>query len=211
MSVIKTYKEILLIAILVIFYTVGIFGISSSERTWFLALSPFNLLLSFVCLILSYKRLSFGFWIMVLLSAVIGFLAELIGIHTGLLFGDYWYGANLGVKLGGVPLIIGVNWAMLSLITTAFFLKSKHSIWVKAIFSTSLMTALDVVMEPVAMESDFWQWEGGVIPIYNYVCWWIVGYLVHLIMYRQQAHEQNKVSIGLLLILTLFFLILNWL
>jgi putative membrane protein len=205
------YKELLLLGILLIFYAVGTVGILSDQRDWFLSLSPFNLLLSFVCLLLSYKRLSFSLGITIFIAAGIGFLAELIGVHTGFLFGDYWYGENLGTKLFEVPLIIGVNWAMLSLISTAFFLNSKQSIWVKALFSTSVMTALDVIMEPVAMQSDFWQWAGGQIPIYNYVCWWVIGYLVHLILYKHRLHEQNKVSVGLFFILILFFLILNWL
>jgi putative membrane protein len=205
------YKELLLLGILLIFYAVGTVGILSDQRDWFLSLSPFNLLLSFVCLLLSYKRLSFSLGITIFIAAGIGFLAELIGVHTGFLFGDYWYGENLGTKLFEVPLIIGVNWAMLSLISTAFFLNSKQSIWVKALFSASVMTALDVIMEPVAMQSDFWQWAGGQIPIYNYVCWWVIGYLVHLILYKHRLHEQNKVSVGLFFILILFFLILNWL
>jgi putative membrane protein len=211
LETVRKYKELILLGILVIFYTVGTVGILSNQRDWFLALSPFNLLLSFVCLLLSYKRLSIGLGITILIAATIGFVAELIGVHTGYLFGSYWYGKNLGVKLFEVPLIIGVNWAMLSLITTAFFLKSKTPIWLKAIYSSTLMTLLDLVMEPVAVQSDFWQWQGGVIPIYNYVCWWVIGYLVHLILYKHRSHEQNRVSVGLFSILTLFFLILNWL
>ena len=40
-------------------------------------------------------------------------LTEAIGVNTGLLFGTYEYGANLGFKIFGVPLIIGVNWTVL--------------------------------------------------------------------------------------------------
>ena len=211
LETVRKNKELILLGILLIFYTVGTVGILSNQRDWFLSLSPFNLLLSFVCLLLSYKRFNFGLVFTIFIAALIGFAAELIGVHTGYLFWDYWYGENLGIKLFEVPLIIGVNWAMLSMLTTAFFLNSKRSIWVKAVLSTSLMTALDVIMEPVAMQSDFWQWAEGEIPIYNYVCWWVIGYVVHLILYKHRSHEQNKVSVGLFCILTLFFLILNWL
>jgi putative membrane protein len=106
LETVRTNKVFILLAILLIFYTVGTVGILSEERDWFLSLSPFNLLLSFVCLLLSYSRFNFGLVFTIFIAATIGFVAELIGVHTGYLFGDYWYGENLGIKLFEVPLII---------------------------------------------------------------------------------------------------------
>ena len=49
-----------------------------------------------------------------LIAFAIGFSAELIGVHSGMLFGNYSYGNNLGLKLAEVPLIIGINWGVLA-------------------------------------------------------------------------------------------------
>jgi uncharacterized membrane protein len=39
-----------------------------------------------------------------------------------------------------------------------------------------LMVALDVLIEPVAVALDFWQWENAVIPIQNFVMWFANGF-----------------------------------
>jgi putative membrane protein len=30
-------------------------------------------------------------------------------------------------------------------------------------------------MEPTAIELDYWKWENGIIPIYNYISWFLVS------------------------------------
>jgi putative membrane protein len=34
----------------------------------------------------------------------------MLGVHTGILFGNYKYGNALGLKLNDVPILIGINW-----------------------------------------------------------------------------------------------------
>ncbi len=41
-------------------------------------------------------------------------LSEIIGVNSALLFGDYSYGSVLGLKIGGVPVLIGVTWAFVT-------------------------------------------------------------------------------------------------
>ena len=43
-------------------------------------------------------------------------LAEILVVSYGIIFGNYKYGEILGYKVLGVPLIIGINWCILSLI-----------------------------------------------------------------------------------------------
>jgi bisanhydrobacterioruberin hydratase len=210
MEILKTYKQSILLAVLIIFHTVGIFGLLSDSRAYFLSLSPMNLVLSVLCLWISFSKFSSKRIQDFLIVGFVGFSVELIGIHTGLLFGNYTYGANLGWKLFDVPVIIAANWVMLSYSSVAFVVRLKWPILIKAMVSASIMTALDVLIEPVAVSSDFWSWQDGIIPIYNYVCWWLVSFFVHLWIIKRKTSEQNPVAVGLFVILILFFGILNF-
>src|SRR5690554_2414507 len=101
-------KSLVLILVLMIFYLVGIIGLTSSYRDDFLPLSFMNLLISFVVLLFALKNHSLRFYLFVVIAFSIGMIAEWIGIHTGYLFGDYEYGASLGPLWYQVPFIIGI-------------------------------------------------------------------------------------------------------
>ncbi len=208
------YRQEILIAVLVIFYTVGITGILLPEsRESFLKLSPMNLLLSFAILILSRKTEKQLFLIFGFICFLTGMSAEWIGIHTGWLFGDYAYDSNLGVKLSGVPLIIGINWGILSVcccsVSALLFEKRLRPVFL-AMISALLMMLLDVLIEPVAISSGYWHWNSPNIPLYNYVCWFAIAFPLHFVYFRWKLNEQNKVSIALFVIMVIFFTVLNF-
>lgn len=199
-------REIILSGILVIFYTVGIVGTHISVyKDSFFSLSYFNLLLSFVVLILARNDKNKVFWGFLGFAFFIGMLAEWIGVHTGLLFGDYYYGKNLGYKIVDVPLVIGINWAMLTVVSSSLVSKLNSNNLIKILLSAFVMTLFDAIMEPVAISSDFWLWKEGVIPFYNYVCWFIISLILQAVYYRFKLVEANKVHDLLFLFMTIFF------
>lgn len=70
-------------------------------------------------------------------------IVELIGVNTGLLFGTYQYGENLGIKVFGVPFLIGINWGVITFLTANIanrFIKNK---WLVILCGSILMVALD--------------------------------------------------------------------
>jgi len=201
-------KYALLLGIIVLFHTVGLIGLMGDDRAYFLSLSPLNLLLAMSCLLLSIRKNAF-LQVEIFTVGLIGFAVELIGIHTHFLFGDYTYGPNLGWKLWGVPLIIAVNWAMLSFCSVACVLHLKIPDYAKALLSAALMTGLDFLIEPVAVEGGFWAWKNDVIPVFNYVCWFAIAFPLHLFLLKRRTVEQNPVSIGLFIVMVVFFGILN--
>ena len=199
-------REIILSGILVVFYTVGIVGTHISVyKDSFFSLSYFNLLLSFVVLILARNDKNKVFWGFLGFAFFIGMLAEWIGVHTGLLFGDYHYGKNLGYKVVDVPLVIGINWAMLTVVSSSLVSKLNSNNLIKILISAFVMTLFDAIMEPVAISSDFWLWKEGVIPFYNYVCWFIISLILQAVYYRFKLVESNKVHDLLFLCMTIFF------
>jgi putative membrane protein len=189
---------------------VGTVGILLPEyREFMLRFSAMNLFVSMIILILSRKNHVLPFWRMLAICFVVGIVVELIGTRTGLLFGNYAYGANLGPKVFGVPWIIGVNWGILVVCSASWVNRLQAHLIIKALLAALIMTALDLIIEPVAIDSDFWTWKSAKIPIYNYICWFVIAFPLQWLNFKLKAVESNKVANGLLVIMTLFFLILN--
>jgi len=201
-------KSLLLILVLVIFYLVGIIGLTSSWRADFLPLSFMNLLISFTVLLLALKNHSLRFYTFVFAGFSIGMIAEWIGVHTGLLFGNYVYGINLGPLWYGVPLIIGINWVMLTIISGSIAERLKMNWFLKAVVGTFLMLFLDLLIEPIAILSDYWTWSGD-IPFSNFVGWFLIAFVIQLLYFSIRLGEQNKVATVLYFLQLIFFLILN--
>jgi putative membrane protein len=203
-------KSKILISVLLILYTVGVFGILTPQyRNMFLALSDVNLYISFFILIFARKRKVGNWYLFIAFTFLVGMLVEWVGVHTGYLFGNYEYGQNLGQKFDGIPYVIGCNWALI-VVSSATLAKHffRHS-YLTPIFAAIIMVILDIFMEPVAISSDFWSWTNGYIPIYNFVCWFFIGLVLQLIYHFFKLNESNKVNDALFVIMTLFFIILN--
>lgn len=187
----------------------AVIGIFLGYREWFITKTPMNLLLLFIVLWLFHpinsKRTAGIFGV----AFAIGFLAELIGVNTGLLFGSYEYGDNLGLKIGGVPLLIGVNWALLVFVTAEIFRRTNLSIWLKSALAAGLMVLLDAFIEPLAPSLDFWSWTYGHPPAFNYITWFIVAYGLVWLYFRVKITGNLKMSWNIYLSQLFFFGFLN--
>ncbi|MDA7762035.1 carotenoid biosynthesis protein [Crocinitomicaceae bacterium] len=205
----KNHRDSLLQAFLIIIYIVGAVGFVLPElKAEFLPLSGGVLYLSsFVMVIASKKKTDF--FIFMTIAFVVGFGAEAIGVNTGYLFGDYTYGTNLGPKFLGVSLVIGILWGVLALASASFVKRFVKSMGLKIILSSLLMLGIDVLMEPVAIKSGFWTWSGNSVPLYNYVCWFLVALFLQWVLFKLKKAETNKVYDTLLVLLLLFFSFLN--
>lgn len=196
--------------ILVALHVVGAVGLSlPAYRELFLALTPVHLLAT-MGLILAYHRgWTEAFPIFGAAAFWIGFGAELIGIHTGYLFGDYVYGPTLGVKLWEVPLVIGVNWFVLCYLTGSVFHKIPNDMYASFLGATA-MTALDYILEPVAISLNFWAWKWDLIPLSNYLGWFAVSFVIQLIWRKAHFEKSNPLAAWLLITWILFFTLLNF-
>jgi putative membrane protein len=202
-------KESILILILIVFYSVGIVGTHIPEyKQSFLGLSYFNLLLSFSILLLARKENPSRFIQFLLFAFTIGMVVELIGVHTGYLFGDYHYDNNLGLKIYEVPLVIGLNWGLLTSVSASLIHRFFTNEIVKILTGALIMTFFDVLMEPVAVKSGFWTWNKGEIPLYNYVCWFLVSILLQGVFIKLKLSETNKVNNVLFISMFVFFITL---
>lgn len=196
----------IVIVLLVIFYEIGVLGLHMEETSAiFQQLIPFNLLLSFVVLGWFHKQwtLAFGIFLFVVFWAT--YLIEVIGVSTGWIFGDYYYGNALGFKLAGVPPLIGINWLILTYITGIMSQKLTYNLWLRSLFGALLMVLLDLFIEPVAVQHDFWIWQNGHIPFQNFFAWFIISFGVQYGFHSLNQEKANPIAYPLYLIQVIFF------
>lgn len=95
------------IGVLFLFYCVGFWGMGfSAYEAWFKSLVPFNLLLTNTLLFLFHRGWQRSFFFFAFVAWLAGMAFEWVGVHTGLMFGEYVYGPTLGSKLWEVPILI---------------------------------------------------------------------------------------------------------
>jgi len=197
------------IALIIILHAVGLLGLSSSYRYLFLMLSPVNLLLCFLILLINQQEKNKAFTLFCVIIFILGFSLELIGVKTGLLFGEYAYGNTLGIKLLNVPLIIGINWLLLVYCAGVILHKLQLHIVLKCLIGAAMLTFLDVLIEPVAIKLDFWNWNQGQIPIQNYIAWFIISFFMLLLFEKMRFNKNNLPAKVLYVVQVVFFALLN--
>ena len=202
MQIINFVKKHIYIFIILIFHIVGFVGFLINP-SFFKSLSPLNLLLSSGLVLLRSKQTNGKFYGSLLLIAIIGFFLEALGVKTELIFGSYYYGRTLGLKAFSVPLLIGVNWAIL-LYCTAQFSQIKNQI-LNALFGAFLMVFLDFFIEQIASRFDFWYWKNGIIPLQNYIAWFIISFVLNLAFQKRLGQKSNLTAKAFYMIQITFF------
>ncbi len=198
------------VAILILYFTVGIAGMAlPSLHPLFVTLTPVSLLLSLFILLLFntswHPRL--GLFFLIVFTA--GIFLEAIGVNTGVIFGAYEYGSVLGPKIWHTPLMIGVNWLMLTYMTWDMTGRLRWPVALRIPAAAALMVLFDVIMEPVAIKMGMWTWDGQIIPVRNYLAWFVISLAFFGLAAWMKIQIRNRLSIPLWLILFVFFILLN--
>lgn len=110
------------------------------------------------------------------------FIVEYAGVKTGKIFGDYEYGATMFLQVGKVPVVIAYNWIILILASYNLANKLFRNIWISPVLGSIFIVIFDIVMEPVAMKLDYWQWAGGIVPLQNYLAWFLISLVFSYIL-----------------------------
>ena len=197
--------------IIVLFHLVGLYGfLTPAFEALFIKLVPYHLLLMLGLMIFTLNDRSMNiikFAIGVYLAA---FFIEVIGVNTGQIFGFYTYGTALGVKLWATPLLIGVNWLILVYCTGVFLEKfNLKSQWLFSALGAGILLGIDFLIEPVAIRFDYWSWFEGVIPVQNYLGWYIFSYFLFLFFSALNFNKNNYAAVVLLFAQLCFFIALN--
>jgi putative membrane protein len=200
------------VSVLCIVQAVGILGFMNTvTRDYFKLLVPGHLIGCLALIIWSLRDDIKGkLWIIAVVGTL-GLLIEMLGVNTGLIFGNYEYGSVLGFKLFNTPLLIGVNWLILVLSCIGFLqgLRFTNRLLIVVVVA-ALLTLLDVIVEPVAINLGFWSWEGGVVPFQNYLGWFISALLLTSIVVLGKIKLSGSLAIVIWWLEVSFFALL-WL
>lgn len=197
-------------AFYILFYLVGIAGmLIPYSHEYFNRLTPLALILSFIGLVLFDKTEHSKKTVSLLLSIfILSFIIESIGVNTGVIFGNYQYGNNLGPKIFNTPIIIGFNWVFLVYSTAIIVNKLKlHPVY-KVLIASISMLIYDLTMEQMAPELGMWYWQDELIPLQNYLAWFALALIFHSVVRILKINFSNKIALLILSCQFLFFLIL---
>ena len=204
------YKFFISIVLLFIFYSIGLLGAFLFDNPIeFFSKTPMNLLISFALLIWNHQDWSNKIVASLITVAFAGYLVEAVGVNTGLIFGQYSYGSTLGYKVFETPLMIGINWILLTYLAIYSFSEIIQNIWLLSFFCGFILVFLDFLIEPVAIAYDFWTWEGQGIPTQNYIAWYICSVILCFVIAKHKEKSHNKIAPVLFVIQFVFFGILN--
>lgn len=196
------------VILLILIYIAGIVGLQHPVlRPYFKLLVPVSLLTSLIMLLWYHTDWRGTFWVYAVGAVLVGFWVEVIGVHTGLIFGKYAYGPVLGPHVLAVPPVIGLNWLLLSYCCGSICDQLKVSWWAKAVVASSLMVGLDLFIEPVAIQLDFWSWFGQPVPAQNYIAWWVISCFLFLAWYRLPFRKTNRIAPWLFMVQFFFFVV----
>lgn len=203
-----SYKPIIFLLLLMHF--TGFIGMKLKfSQAYFEFLTPFNLISASALLFIFHSNWTKNFILWCIFVAFSGFFIEVLGVYTQIIFGKYAYGKTLGIKFLDVPLLISLNWLMLTYIFCASLDFLDLPKLLKITFAALGMTLLDVLIEPMAIRHDLWHWFGQAIPLQNYVAWFIFSWLFSFLFFLIPFRKKNIVALGLLASQVMFF-VLHW-
>ena len=208
---IQKKRTLISCVVVIILHVVGVAGtLYEPTQAFVVSLTPINLFVSTILFFLSIS------WpvkknVIVLAStiAIIGYLVEVVGVATGLPFGVYRYGTTLGISMWKVPLIMGINWLLLTAALSQITERFPFPNILKSVLGAALMTVMDVMIEPIAIKLDYWSWEETEIPIENYLSWFVISLLLHMLTRKVGVFGNRQFAICLIISQIMYFTLLN--
>jgi len=196
--------------LLFIFYSIGIIGVYLPEfKIQVVALTPLSLLITAFLLLWGNGKYNSKLISAACIAFLLGYAVEVLGVASGVLFGEYQYGQTLGWKLIDVPVIMGVNWLILSFSSLGIIGRLTSNSYLKVIMASLIMVVLDVLIEPIAIKLDFWIWTDVNVPVQNYIMWFFSALIINSIIQLLVKEIHFRTSTFVFLAQICFFIFLN--
>ena len=179
-----------------------VFGKPPLDAPW--AASLFLLLAGIIVIWTSARR----DWPSLLGAATVGFASEIHGVKFGVIFSPYEYTKVLQPHLLGVPVVMFSAWLVLLAYVRQMLAPLRLPFWLEAVFAAAWMTAIDLVIDPLAANQlGYWRWQQAGsyygIPFHNFVGWFGVSLVIFLV--ARQRWQPNVWAQYVGLSITIFF------
>lgn len=204
-------QESLITRMLILFYIIGAIGFMiPAFSSVFYQLTPLALLTTFLFVLLYHeKRFNTKTVLVFIFIYIIGLLIEIIGVKTGVIFGSYQYGSGLGIKLWETPLIIGINWLLLTYTTHSIVNKWKIASIFRIFAASSMMLIYDLILEQAAPFMDMWSFSDLEVPLKNYIVWFLLAFFFHTLFTLFKIDTTNKMASKIFIMQLVFFAVLT--
>ncbi len=204
-------SKIFIVVIYIYFLAGAVWHFLPQTKAMVVQLTPYGLA-AFSLAIFSFNQEKINqktiYWITSIFLATI--ILEIIGVHTSAIFGSYYYSNVMGIKLFGVPVMIGLNWTVVIIGLFALTENAvKTNIYIKSFMIGLLAVLFDFILEPVAVKLNYWQWENDIIPFKNYAAWFLIALIMSFIGFKLKAKFKNIFIIHYIFAQFLFFILLN--
>jgi putative membrane protein len=193
------------------FYLVGLLlYIIPYSRPVFFFLIPWVIVGSLVVMLVYHKKWDFKNIGVFLSIYILATGIEVAGIANSRLFGSYHYISSLGFEVHQTPILIGLNWLMLSYGANALAGKILRSFFFKIMLGALLMVFYDIIVEFVAPEIRMWEFDTAYPPFRNFVSWFITSLLFQLLLALFKIKTDNVYARILFIAQLGFFAVLTF-
>jgi putative membrane protein len=210
MKKLKIFTEPELRKFIPVYYLVGIIGFALPwTREIFKWMIPLNMVLWTILLGITDRS---GWGKLVPVAAIIficGFFVEVAGVNSGVLFGVYAYGNHMGPELWNTPLVIGLSWLTMLYLSMAVVQEVTMQPVYRTVLTAVLMVVYDFLLEPAAMWMNMWNWQGGKVPMMNYIIWFLVSLTLAALFPVFRLRIRNRLAKPLFIAQMVFFLLIN--
>lgn len=196
--------------LILVFYLVGALGFMLPQsQQLFVQLTKWALVLNTLLLVLFHQSTIHTKGLLLLLFILIGsFFVEVAGVQSGLIFGQYRYGSGLGIKVLETPLLIGINWLMLTYVFVGATDQLPLNRMLKTFIGALGMLLYDLVLEQLAAPLEMWYWDGPGIPHQNYLAWFVLAFIFQGSLHFFSIKIKNPLIISTLVAQFFFFITL---
>ena len=165
----------------------------------------------FLCALLTLSLTPPGWRWQLAVAGLAGMAAEYASLRWGVPFGTYAYTEVLAPSVLGVPVAIGCAWLILFAYVRQMLAWFEVRPWLRVIVGAAWMTALDLVIDPLAAGPlGYWTWGGGGwyygVPAGNFAGWFGVSALLFLAFGRSPGKDRGATVPGVSVLL--FFTLL---
>jgi bisanhydrobacterioruberin hydratase len=194
-----------------IIFLVGILGhATAASFELMVTITPYTLfIMGTIVLYHAVKKNGIPVLAWVVLTYLITFTLEAVGVHTGIIFGAYRYGEVLAPSLLDVPLIIGYNWVFVILGAACIARHYSTRPVLFALVTALIAVVFDAFLEPVAVRLGYWTWETGYVPLQNYVAWFAISFAAAIALKRFRISFYTPVAIHYFIAQGVFLVAMN--